>query len=161
MLGKIPLNSIVFVDSNIFIYHFLDVSEYCTDFLERIELKEIEAYTSTVVLAEVLHRLMIAEVVEKYDVKPGRVIKYLKEKPEIIPALEKCEIAIKEIPEFKVKILTVTPETIFQSKNLRKKYNMLTNDSLNLCVMKANGLNEIATNDSDFDRVDWIKVWKP
>jgi len=38
---------------------------------------------------------------------------------------------------------------------------MLTNDSLNLCVMKANGLNEIATNDSDFDRVDWVTVWKP
>ncbi len=124
-------------------------------------MKEIEAYTSTVVLAEVLHRLMIAEVIEKYDVKPGRAIKYLKEKPEIIPTLEKCEIAIKEIPEFKVKILSISPETIFQSKSLRKKYNMLTNDSLNLCVMKANGLTDIATNDSDFDRVDWVKVWKP
>ncbi len=160
MLEKIPLNSVVFVHSNIF-NHFLDISEYCTDFLERIEMKELEAYTSTVVLAEVLHRLMIAEVVEKYDVKPGRAMKYLKEKPEVIPALEKCEIAIKEIPEFRVKILSISPETIFQSKSLRKKYNMLTNDSLNLCVMKANGLTDIATNDGDFERVDWVKVWKP
>jgi hypothetical protein len=37
----------------------------------------------------------------------------------------------------------------------------MTNDSLNLQVMKINGLNNIATNDSDFDRVDWLKVWKP
>lgn len=27
--------------------------------------------------------------------------------------------------------------------------------------MKANKLRYITTNDSDFDRVEWITVWKP
>jgi predicted nucleic acid-binding protein len=27
--------------------------------------------------------------------------------------------------------------------------------------MKANGILDIATNDSDFEQVDWITVWKP
>lgn len=161
MLNKIPSNSIVFIDSNIFIYHFLGASERCTDFLERIEMGDIDAYTSTVVLAEVLHRLMIAEVVEKHGVEPSKVVKFLKHNPEIIPTLEKCENAIKEIPEFKVKILSIGSEAIFQSKKLRKEYSLMTNDSLNLYVMKTNGLEDIITNDSDFDEVEWLTVWKP
>jgi len=161
MLDKIPLKSSIFIDSNIFIYHFLDVSEPCTNFLEKIELGDINGYTSTVVLAEVLHRLMIAEVIEIYGIEPKRVIKYLKQNPKIISTLKKCETAINEINEFNVNILTVTVEAIFQSGSIRKEYNQMTNDSLNLYVMKINGLNNIATNDSDFDRVDWIQVWKP
>ena len=161
MLEDIPINSRIFIDSNIFIYHFLDVSETCTDFLERIESRELEAYTSTVVLAEVLHRLMIAEVIEKYGVKSSRAVKYLKEKPEIFHALEKYEIAVRKIPEFRVKILSVPIDAIFQSKNLRQECSLLKNDSLNLYLMKINGLTNIATNDSDFERVDWITVWKP
>jgi len=36
-------------------------------------------------LAEVLHRLMIAEVVERYKVKPEDAVRFLKEKAEVIP----------------------------------------------------------------------------
>jgi len=161
MLKNIPSNAHVFVDSNIFIYHFLDVSMPCTDFLERVEMEDIAAYTSTVVLSEVLHRLMIAEVVEKHGIEPNKVVNFLKHKPEVVSTLENCERAIENIPEFKIKILTVSSEAIFQSRKLRTEYNLLTNDSLNLYVLKTNDLTDIVTNDSDFDRVGWLNVWKP
>ncbi len=119
MLNEIPSDSILFIDSNIFIYHFLGISESCTDFLERVEMEDIEAYTSTVVMAEVLHRLMVAEVVEKHGIEPQRVVKFLKQNPEVISTLEKCESAIKDIPEFKVKILSVASEAIFLLNNHR------------------------------------------
>lgn len=135
MIDKIPSNSSIFIDSNIFIYHFLGISESCTNFLEKIELGDSDGYTSTVVLAEVLHRLMIAEAVEIYGIEPKKAVKHLKQNPELIPKLEKCETAINNIPEFKVKILTVTVESIFQSRSLRKDYGVMTND--------------------------WLKVWKP
>ena len=50
---------------------------------------------------------------------------------------------------------------IFESRALREAYYLLTNDSLNLYIMKVNGIRDIATNDSDFEQVDWITVWKP
>ena len=161
ILRDLPSKSRVFIDSNIFIYHFLDISEPCTDFLERVELREIEAYTSTVVIAEVLHRLMVAELIKKYGVKSSKALKYLKERPEVLSELEKCEIAVKEIQAFRIKILSVPIDAVFQSENLRKEYYLLTNDSLNVYVMKINGLTDIATNDADFERVEWLKVWKP
>jgi predicted nucleic acid-binding protein len=83
MLEEITSRTKIFVDSNIFIYHFLGSSESCTDFLERAETEDIDAHTTTIVLAEVMHRLMVAEVIEKYDVEPRGAIRFLKENPEV------------------------------------------------------------------------------
>lgn len=60
-----------------------------------------------------------------------------KENPEVIPTLEKCEDAIEKIPDFGVKILLVTVEAIFQSRELRRRYLLMTNDSLNLYVRRS------------------------
>lgn len=161
LLEEVPAHTKVFIDSNVFIYHFLNVSESYTNFLESAEREDIDAYTSTIVLAEVMHRLLIAEVVEKYDVEPRGAVRFLKENPEVIPTLEKCEDAVEKIPEFGVRILQVTMEAIFKSRELRRRYLLMTNDSLNLYVMRANQLYDIATNDGDFERVEDVRVWKP
>jgi predicted nucleic acid-binding protein len=50
---------------------------------------------------------------------------------------------------------------IFQSRELRRRHLLMTNDSLNLHVMRSNQLHDIATNDGDFKRVEWVTVWKP
>lgn len=55
-LAEIKAGSEVFVDSNIFIYHFTGVSDECTDFLSRCEQGELIAMTSVNVILEVLHR---------------------------------------------------------------------------------------------------------
>lgn len=159
-LDEIPTGTRVFVDSNIFIYHFLGVSESCTSFLSRAESQDIIAYTSTIVLTEVLHRLMIAEVVERYNLKPKDALEFLK-KAETIPSLEKAENAIRKVPQFNIKVLHLPEEAIFQSAELRREYSLLTNDSLNLYSMLSNHLSDIATNDTDFERVKNIRVWKP
>ena len=104
---------------------------------------------------------MIAEVIEKYDVKSRGAVRFLKENPEVIPTLKKCEDAVEKIPDFGVKILLLTVEAIFQSRELRRRHLLMTNDSLNLYVMRSNQLHDIATNDGDFKRGGWRKVWKP
>ncbi len=104
---------------------------------------------------------MLSEVVEKYRIKPHQAVRYLKENPESIISLEKCEVAVEEIPEFNVEILSLGEDAVFESRGLRKQYGLMTNDSLNLYSMKSRGLRIIATNDSDFDRIKGIEVWKP
>jgi predicted nucleic acid-binding protein len=42
-----------------------------------------------------------------------------------------------------------------------KSWRVVLNDSINLLIMKLAGLKDIATNDADFCRVPWIKVWRP
>ena len=59
-----PDHSEVFVDANIFIYHFSGPTEHtdaCTQFLQRIEEARLSGLTSVLILTETLHRLMIIE----------------------------------------------------------------------------------------------------
>jgi len=76
-LIDINAGSEVFVDSNVFIYHFTGVSGECSDFLNRCERSELIAMTTVNVVLEVLHRLMMVEAVRKNLVKPPNVVKKL------------------------------------------------------------------------------------
>lgn len=44
---------------------------------------------------------------------------------------------------------------------LSNRYDLFISDASHLAIMKAHDLTNIATNDSDFERVEWIKVWSP
>lgn len=64
-LDEIPSEQTVFIDSNIFIYHFTGVSNQSSEFLSRCEEGYLNGITSSNVVLEVLHRLMMIEVVQK------------------------------------------------------------------------------------------------
>jgi len=44
---------------------------------------------------------------------------------------------------------------------ISKKYWLMATDAIHVATMKGHGITNIATNDPDFERVGWIKVWKP
>lgn len=91
-LSEIPSGSQVFIDANIFVYHFGsdgDLADACTEFLLRVENRDVRAFTSTIILAEVLHRLLIVEGVEKYGLPLKGIVRYLKEHPDVVMSLEK------------------------------------------------------------------------
>jgi len=54
-VAALPSGSRVFIDANIFIYHFTHTSltAACTKFLQRVEVGDIEGITSVITLAEV------------------------------------------------------------------------------------------------------------
>lgn len=105
MLENLPPGRKIFIDSNIFIYHFLDLSDQCTSFLERVHSREVKGFTSATVLAEVLHKLMIAEIAENYRMNRREVNQFIKRHPHLISELIRCETAVQMIPEFNIEIL--------------------------------------------------------
>ncbi len=44
---------------------------------------------------------------------------------------------------------------------LSKKHNLLFSDAIHAASCKIFGIKHIATNDGDFDRVDFLKTWRP
>ena len=44
---------------------------------------------------------------------------------------------------------------------ISKKYWLMATDAFHVATMKRHGITNIATNDPDFERVGWTKVWKP
>ncbi len=74
----IPDHNEVFVDANIFVYHFSGPTEYTntfTQFLQRVEENRLFAFTSSLVLPKTLHRLMIIEATTKLKIGPKVAIR--------------------------------------------------------------------------------------
>ena len=82
-----PAGDFALVDSNIFIYHLANQSADCTNFFRRVARREVEAHITTAIIAEILHRRMMAEAVAKGLISPGQTVKKLKANPTVIPQL--------------------------------------------------------------------------
>ncbi len=151
----------IFIDANIFIYHFSGSSRECKIFLERCARQELLGFTSTSVLAEVLHRLMIAEAVEKRFVTSNNAVKKLRNTPSIVKGLTLYYENTNCIPQMNISIFNLTLEIVQKSTEIRKNEGLLTNDSLVIAFMNEQELTKVATANGDFDRVSGIDVYKP
>ena len=104
----------VFIDANIFIYHFGGRSAACKLLLERCARRELQGYTSTPTLAEVLHRLMVAEAVQKKLVTPRTAIRKLKDQPELVKQLTEYHEDVDKIEQMNLTILKSTNQWTFR-----------------------------------------------
>ncbi len=157
----------VFIDANIFLDYSLPNPEYgeaVTDFLEKVELLEINAVTTPVVLDEVSYILLMYK---------GHIVLDTKDRQRIRDSIKKdkkfAETCYEVVEEFNdylgdlngLKVIPATGEDYKKVARLGKKYRLLPSDALHASVMENNNIFNIATRDSDFDRVEGIKVWNP
>jgi predicted nucleic acid-binding protein len=63
-LPALPRGALVFLDANIFIYGLLGESRQCAHLIERCRKEEVAGVTTTEVVGEVCHRLMIKEAMD-------------------------------------------------------------------------------------------------
>ena len=160
-LDEIEGSSEVFIDANIFIYHFTGVSDQCSDFLNRCEQGDLIATTSVNVLLEVLHRLMMVEAVRKDLVKPPNIVKKLNKHPAKVKGLNEYSLNAQTISEMGIEIKPTTFETVVRSQMVRLAYGLMVNDSVLIAHMQEEGIKLLATNDTGFEKVKEILVCKP
>ncbi len=163
-LYEIEAGSKVFVDANIFVYHFSKGSEFnksCTDFFFRVETKEIHGFTSAGIVMEAAHRLMMVEASSMLDIEIKNFPKYLKQHPDMVKRLTQHLIVPNKISELNIEIVPITLKGIEDSQSNKTKFGFLSNDSLTLKIMEDIGITKIASNDLDFKRVDWLNLYLP
>ncbi len=163
-LHEIESRAKVFIDANIFVYHFSKGSEFnksCTDFLYRVETSQLHGFTSTGIIMEASHRLMMVEASSVLDIEIRNLPKYLKQHPDIVKQLTKHLTVPNKIAKLNIEIVQITPKIIESSQSNKTKYGFLSNDALTLKIMEDIGIANIASNDSDFKRVDWLKLYLP
>lgn len=130
-----------FVDANVFIYILIksprESFETSRKILQRIEAGE-EAITSTAILQEVVDWL-----------------EYNRRKKEI-------KFFLTAVNSY-ISLRKTTPswEDMLSALDYMEAKDIDYVDALTLHTMKKNGLEEIYSNDRDFDRVTWIKrIWE-
>lgn len=133
------MSSMIYLDSNIFVSAIINPptdqqASICKKILMKIISNEISAATSLLTWDEVIY------VIKK---TLGR------------------EIAIVEGKKFLIfpnlKFLKVDEDIIFQSQNLISKYQLNPRDAIHAATAIANNINEIISDDADFDQIKELK----
>lgn len=157
--------SSIFIDANIFVYHFFKKSKFnptSSNFLERAEKGEIKGVTSTSVVQEATHRMMIMEAATILpDLKTKNIVGYLKAHSDIVKKLITHQVIPEKIASFNLEIISPDINTIQRSQQMKRRYGFLSNDALSLQIMEDLKINDLASNDSDFERVTFIALYKP
>lgn len=161
-LSKIPEGSLVFIDSNIFTYFLLRDSLYFDitgQFLKRVEYGEIIGFVNNIVISEVLFNYVKAQICREYDIKPKDFIPFVKKKPESIGNVDISEV----IDIFTIDNLNLIDAPLNDLSLLRKAHrkSLLSNDAFHLLTIQYLNVENIATNDGDFKRIEGLTVWKP
>ena len=134
---------------NIFLYSVFEHPAYgksCRGFLKHVENDEIKGFTSDLVLNEVFHKLMIADIAEIEGIEARNVAGLIKRRPDVIGELKRLWAEMELISKF---------------VRLSKEYMLTAADAAHLATMEANGIISMASNDRDFKRVPWLKLWRP
>ena len=156
------LNEDAFIDTNIFLYTIKSnnkFSRYCGDYISRVKYGEFLGYVSPLVISELFYKLIMIEISETKKLDISKSKNFLKENPGIISKLKKSSRVIEELYMYEgIKILQVGEDISKLSLELSKEYGLLPNDAIHVATCKSYGIENIATNDSDFERVDFLKV---
>lgn len=162
-LTSIPNARAIFIDANIFHLYLRgpkELSRESTKFLERLESGEIPGYTSTLVLDELMYKILLRKIEEKHKQNPLTVIE--KDFGEIAKNSYYAKEAIDLVLGISgLNVLDVTREDVQHAPDLMESFSLLPRDAVHLSVMLNHNIMDIASSDSDFDRVKDLTRWTP
>jgi predicted nucleic acid-binding protein len=162
---NIPGNATVFIDANIFIYYFTPDPVFgpaCQTLMERInKFQDFFAFTSTHVLSEVSHQMMVLEAAQLFGWPLAGITRRLQKHPTEIQKLMRFRQAVDEIPRLGIEVLPVERHLLPLAASLSQLHGLLTNDALIVAAMQDQTITHIASNDADFDRVPGITRYAP
>ncbi len=164
ILDQVPAGARVLIDSNILVYHFQPHPVFgprCQQFLERIERGDIEGFTSTNLLGELAHRLMVMEASALPGWVGGKVFNRLKQQPTVVQQLTHFQVAVDAVLQSKIHVLAMPGILASTAASLSRQYGLLTNDALVLALMQHEEVSHVASHDADFDRVPGIRRYAP
>jgi predicted nucleic acid-binding protein len=161
---QIPPTTALFLDANTLIYHFSNELTYgpaCTQLIKRVELGDLSGFTSAHALADVAHRLMTLEAMNRNVWPQAGLAARLRKHHSEIPKLSIYQQAIARVPLLGIQVLPIAHPAVEAATLLSQQHELLTGDALIVAIMRQHGLTNLASRDPDFDRVPGITRYAP
>lgn len=155
----------IFIDSNIILYSLLSnikFSKECNIFLSKIKNSQINGFVSPLVVSEVFYKILLFEIskINNSDINETKLL--LKNNPKLFINIKSPYLLIEELLDYQgLKIVEIGETISRKSVLLSNRYQLMPNDAMHVATCQFYDINNIATNDSDFGRVDFLNVWKP
>jgi predicted nucleic acid-binding protein len=160
----IPAGTAIFVDANCLVYAVSADPRYkatCERLLERIDNQEIQGFTSAHVLSEMAHRVMTLEAASRLNRSLTGLANWLRRHPAEVQHLSRHRQAIDEVANCKIEVLAVDGADVSRAADLCIQFGLLSSDALIVAIMSRYGLTQLASLDTDFDRVPGITRYAP
>ena len=159
-LSALPGGTLVFVDANIFIYGLLGESRQCANLIERCRREAVAGVTTTEVVGEVCHRLMVKEAMDMGLI--GRpAASALKSKHDAVRGLRKYWELTARIFQWNIVVLSSNEARHRAAQRIREEHGLLTNDSIVAAACFEHDIRSLATRDADFDVIPQLTVYSP
>jgi predicted nucleic acid-binding protein len=153
------------VDANVFVYALTPQAQLhqpCRDLLQRGARGAIQLYGTVAIVADIIHRAMVLEVLVKGQVQgSANAVLLLKQQPQLVTNLTRYRSILSDLRQARVNNLGLTYRDLHASRQYRQQHGLLVNDSLIVAVMQRGRIALLATNDVDFERVPGIAVRTP
>lgn len=159
-LSGLPGGSRVFIDANILIYATGGTSSECNHLLVRCSQRELTGVCLYETLNEVTHRLMLLEARAKGLIKTGQV-KELREHPQATRQLNDFWRDTDGLLRQNLLFLPLDEHLIRSAQRERRRFSLLTNDSMIVASMRRHEIPFLASSDRDFERVSGITLYRP
>ncbi len=166
-LGEFNLSEEIYIDANIFIYLILENEIYlssCRDFLEKVEKGEINAVISPLVIDEICFKIIVEKLKSYLGTKSNSVIlQKLDSEPNLLnKAKPELMMLLFVLENYKgLKIVSLPSSVGIDIFGKMANHNLLPRDAIHLSIMEHYGVRNIASNDSDFERIKKIRLYKP
>jgi predicted nucleic acid-binding protein len=142
MLSDLPEGASCFVDANIICYHIIEtplLSDECARFIKRIEHGTVRAATSAAVVAEAIHKVMLAEAIQQHRLDHRGLAHRLQRQRDLIAGLSEHRKVPKLIKALFLHVEPVTLDTLDRAVNISTQYRLLTNDAVTIAIMEKLG----------------------
>src|SRR5581483_12049807 len=126
--ADLALNDRVFLDANMLVYHFVSHHVFgptANRLMTRIENQEIEGCTSTHILSEVAHRLMMIEAATLPGWKQTKVKLRLMQQPSALKNLVLFRQAIETILQSRIQTFVIPPSMILSAAVISQQTGLL------------------------------------
>lgn len=135
-------------------------SKVCAQLLHRIDKRENIGFTSSLVLDEVMYKILLKTIEGKHRRNPLDVIQ--KSVKEIGAQSSEIRNALDIILGIEgLNVVPVDRSHIESTVDYLEKFSVLPRDAVHFSVMKSLDCVDIASSDGDFDRVEGINRWTP
>jgi predicted nucleic acid-binding protein len=162
--ADIPSGTSLFVDANTFVYACApdpQLGPPSLQLLERIEQNDLQGYSSAHVLSDVAHRLMSLEACAVLGWPYKGIARRLQRHPDQVQQLSRYRQAVDNIIGIGIQFIPIAARHIFSATSMSQQHGLLSGDALTITLMLENGLTNLASNDTDFDRVAGITRFRP
>lgn len=157
----VPKGEVVLLDANIILYALRGASEQCRGLLMRCADNEVTGVLTSHVLAEITHRLMLAEARENGWISGSNPAKQLSERPNSVRGLSRYEQAVRSLLAIGLGFEPVLREDFISAIQNQRNTGLLMNDALLLAVGERLRIQSLVSADKRFADIRSVILYQP